>query len=244
MARGKQAKALDRRGMPEAIKENQCLGRKKRCRQCKHRYVAGDKSWYCPRCNEPRRCTLTVVEGYEVCRMHGAHAPKTSDAKYVIAKNIQHAFNRILKSPDLLNLTYEISLIGTRIDQLQARMDNIDPVYNAGEVLKATAMIRRSMSDLDWEALALSVNMLESAVDPIRVEDAIWDDLRVNFELLRRMNDTERRWITASNQMVPIAQVLELIIWFQRLMFRYITSARDRKAVADEIRSVLPPEAN
>lgn len=232
-----------RQTMPEAVKDNQCKARTKRCRNCDHRYVKGDKSWYCPTCGEPRRCINAAVTGYPVCRSHGAHKKRKVSAKYLIASQISASFHRILADPDILNLTNEMAMVGARLEQLQARLEALDPIYNHGEVAAAIDKMEKALEADDRPAMWKAIMRIKDASDPIRVEGHIWSDIKDTLALLRSMQDTERRWLTANKQMVPIAQVLELIVYFQRLMFRYVTSSNDRQAIADEIRSLLPKDS-
>lgn len=233
------AKKADKPGMP-AGRPNQCTARTKTCRACSYRYKKGDKSWHCPKCGEERRCTNNAVEDRNVCRMHGGYAGRPPSQKYRIAKDLTAAFSHAVSHPDLLNLNQEIALMAARQTDLMDRFENQDVSGVAKLAMRAANDIETGIVTGNMTMTAEGLTELRRALDPAMIQQSIWFQMQGNFEVIRRLQDTERRWLAASKQAISIEKVLELVLLLQRIMFRYIPTAQDRSECAREIRGYLP----
>lgn len=127
-----------------------------------------------------------------------------------------------------------------RMDQLQHRMDSLDLSSVTREALVAADMIEEGIISGNVTLTANGLTSLRRALNPAVIWEKTFYDYVEATEVVRRLNDTENKWATANAQTMGIKTVLELILIVQRIMFRYIPTAKDRAECAREIRSYLP----
>lgn len=130
--------------------------------------------------------------------------------------------------------------MGARQDLLMERLENVDVSGVHSKILAAAEKIETGIIAGDTTLTAEGLTDLRRALNPIQIEESIWYQIKDNFEVQRRLVDTQRRWASTEDQTMPIGLVLELITLIQRISFRYIPSHRDRAECAEEIRSYLP----
>lgn len=226
--------------------DNQCTARLKTCRnkECRFRFKAGDKSWKCPKCGIPRRCTNKASQGYNVCRVHGAGGGRPPiHGKMIVPVQIADAFNRIIGDSSFMSLAMNQALLEARTNQLLEQINEYDTSVAHSEIMSAIFKIENAMLDPDSInsiELARAVGQLKKAVDPVRIEYQLWGEVKDNLELTRRINDTERKYITQLDQLVPLGQVVEAFAIHLRIAMKYIVVTEDRGAFANEMRSLMP----
>lgn len=232
--------ASDKTGMPEG-RVGQCESRLKTCRKCNVRFKAGDKSWECYKCGESRRCENDALTSRTACRAHGGKGGRPpSSTKIRIAPIWSTAYAHAVQHPELLSLATEIGVINARNDQLMERLRNIDVSSVHRDVLDAVNLIEEALLSGNTTMVARGITRLREAIDPINVESSVYYQLLNNFEIARRLTDTERKWATANQQTMDLSLVVELLILVTRIMMRYIPTHQDRAACAKEIRQYFP----
>jgi hypothetical protein len=250
--RTRHAKRREREGIkPDP---HRCSARTKVCRKCGYRFVKGDKSLKCPECQFDRRCRNRPAAPFTVCRMHGAlgGAAKANLGKFFVASQIAKAYNRVLNHPQLLSLGQEMALLTARTDDLMAMLEAHDARAAAAELPTVLAMFEVLYLDMRKEpdasvALHLKhyrhiLNLLTEVIDPIRIEHSLWHEVRENVEAVRRISDTERRWLQSNDQLIPAGQVVEVILTMQRITLKYIRLPQDRLSFANDMRALIPVE--
>lgn len=233
---------------------NRCSARTKVCRKCGYRYIKGDKTLKCPECGFDRRCRNKPAPGFTVCRMHGAlgAASQAGIGKFFVANQIAKAYNRVLNHPQLLSLGQEMALLTARTDDLMEMLETHDARAAAAELPAVLAMLEALYLDMrakpeDFVVVYIKgfrhiLNLLTEVLDPIRIEHALWHEVRENVEAVRRISDTERRWLQSNDQLIPAGQVVEVILTMQRITLKYIRAPQDRISFANDMRSLIPVE--
>lgn len=284
-----------------------CKARTKTCRQCGYRYEGGDKSWECPSCGEPRKCTNNAVEPYSVCRVHGAGGGRPPiHGKFSIPNKYLDRFNEIRKDPELMSLAYNIALSETRTDELLQQIDENDATAAHVDLMKAiTGMehdvmrlenfinemisfgvaeekaykkslaayekdqmkytqakakgdkkikppkapkepktftfkeVREMMPSGGFNGIFMGMGEIRQAVEPRNIESHLWRDVSFHLELTRRLNDTERKWATAHDQLIPITIALEAIRTVMRDALELIVAPKDRQRFSNKIKGYL-----
>lgn len=241
------------KSLAEIVLDKRCTARTKVCSKCGVRYVKGDKRQECPGCGSPRRCKNKAVEGTTICRLHGYH-PAAVQTKFLVARQIESAYNRLIGNPDLLNLSYEIAAVTARTDELMHMLDSHDARAAGPDIAFALGTLENVLADalgqssgrgpltIPRDDLRSAVMLLRQAVEPVNIERHVWDMLSANFELTRRLNSTERQWLLSNEGMIPVVQVLEMVIALQRMTLKYIRDTEDRAAFANEVRREIPIE--
>jgi hypothetical protein len=240
----------------EGIKPDphRCSARTKVCRQCGYRYFKGDKTLKCPECKFDRRCRNKPIFGFTVCRMHGAlgGVATAGAGKFFVASQIAKAYNRVLNHPQLLSLGQEMALLTARTDDLMEMLESHDARAAAAELPTVLALLETVFLDMRREpdvacAMYLKqfrhvLNLLTEVIDPIRIEHSLWHEVRENVEAVRRISDTERRWLQSNDQLIPAGQVVEVILTMQRITLKYIRLPQDRLSFANDMRALIPVE--
>lgn len=232
----------------DPVLDSQCTALLRRCRNCGHSFRVTDKRRKCPECKADRRCTNTRQEPHTVCETHlRTDTTQPDKAKFFIARHLEAAYNRIVGSPDLLRISQELALLASRTDQLFRMMDANDASVAHRRIAAAVNVIEQGVFDkdrsgnMDQKAILMGVDMMRRALDPVQLQWLLWSEIKDNFELTRRMSDTERHYIVMDQQAIPTAQVIEALVFVQRLALKYIATPRDRASFARELREALTP---
>lgn len=260
-AKGKSKSKAESKALSKTDEPRQkCTARVKTCRKCGHRYEAGDKSWECPDCGTDRHCRNYAVYPYKVCRMHGAGAGRPPvHGKFTIPSRYADAFNRIRQDPELMSLSLNIALNETRLDELLKQLQELDTSAVHREIVNAVQQmeydanrlanwldrddIRSRLPKEGFGGLFRGMVMLKQAVEPAYIQQKIWQEINFHQELDRRLNDTERRWATAHDQLVPISIALEAMRTVMRDALEFIVDPKDRAAFARRIRGYMGGES-
>lgn len=230
--------------MPEG-RDNQCQGRKKTCSECGHRFTKAEHDrWNCPECGANRRCSNNKYKGMNTCRVHGSAGGRPDlmvKRKFKMARQKEAEWVRAMNSPELFELASEMALVQVRIDLLMRRMESMDPRTNHDMIQMSIEEIESGLEAMNMRQTARGLSALRAAIEPMRVEDALWGQIFEAIDLSRKVSESERKFMLANRKDMPIQIVLELMQFMQRVMFRYIPTQQDRIACADEIRQLIEP---
>ena len=218
--------------------EKRCKARNKNCRECKYRYPRGSMDIRCPVCGEERHCRNQVVRGYPVCRMHGARGGAPLRSKFLVVEHLQEKYNRLLGSENLLSLSSELALVSARTEQLMEQLEDIDLAVAGTKLRDAAAKIERGIITGVQADVHTGLFELRLALDPINAREWTWHQVQENVELARRLSDTERHWLAAAEQTLPVQQVLEFAVTMQRLTLKYIKDPVDRMEYGREVHAL------
>lgn len=233
-----------------------CTARVKTCSNCGYRYEGGDKTWECPQCGTDRHCKNYAIYPYKVCRVHGAGGGRPPvEGKFTIPSRYVDRFNAIRSDAELMSLSLNIALTETRTDELLQKLQELDTSSVHREILTAVRRMEADMNRLaNWlakppmsdyapddrfEGLFTGLIGLKRAVEPAYVEYKVWQDINFQLELGRRLNDTERKWATAHDQLVPIAIALEAVRTIFRDALEFIPHPKDRARFATRVRAYM-----
>jgi len=218
--------------------EKRCKARNKNCRECKYRYPRGSMDIRCPVCGEERHCRNQVVRGFPVCRMHGAGGGAPPKSKFLVVEHLLEKYNRLLGSPNLLSMASELALVSARTEQLMGQLEDTDLVAANSKLRAAASKIERGIITGIHATIHEGLFELRSAMDPINAEEWTWHQVQENVELARRLVDTERRWLAAAEQTIPVQQVLEFAVMMQRITLKYIKDPVDRMEYTREVHAL------
>jgi hypothetical protein len=231
------------RGMPHPKDVKRCVGRTKVCANCGFEFPKKDMTWFCPKCKAERRCRQRAEPGKMYCLTHarGRRRNPPADAKYYISQEIREVYNALLKRPDLVRLSHEIAVLGARNEQLFRMMDEHDTRAAHSRILQSAELIEQSVMDDDKKGTRVGLDMLRRALDPVRLQWILWGEIKENMELVRRMSDTERRFVFLDQEAIPVAMVVEALAFTTRVMLKYIREPMDRANASRELRAGLTP---
>ncbi|KKM97266.1 hypothetical protein LCGC14_1169900 [marine sediment metagenome] len=176
--------------------------------------------------------------------MHGAKGGRPpKEVRITVPSQVADAFNRIYESPNLLSLSYNQALLESRIDQLMVQVQEHDASGAHKEILDLIAQLGRQVKE-DKEEMNIwdvrdTVAELKRVVEPVWIEWTLWNQALGFFESVRRMNDTERKYLAMYDQMIPADQVIEGLRVIINKALKYIALS-DQPAFADDMRGDLP----
>lgn len=225
-----------KKGNYKATKAQRCTANTKNCRECEFRYPAGSNLSKCSACGEERQCKNRKHKDRATCRIHGSKGGGTPGRKFTIAKVIEHAYNRVLASPDVINLSQQIAISGSRISQLNELLDEYTEVANYGSIRKAHRALQTAALTGDIGGVNEAIVELDAALMPIEAQGKLWLKMNDQLEVDRRLVATQQKWLKDSDQMVTMIEVVEIIAHFTRMVYKYLKNPIDRKAFADECR--------
>lgn len=260
------SKALVKKDPKQSIK---CKARVKTCSKCKHRFEAGDKSWNCPECRTRRNCKNKAFLPFQVCRVHGAGGGRPSlQGKFTIPSKHVDRFNAILQDPELMSLSYEIALSETRADELLLKMHENDLTAVQGDILAiirslehdvlrlgsfleklqtypaekgslTPGKIRQLVPKNGFRNIFIGMIELKAVIEPLHIEATLWRDINFQNELTRKLNDTERKWASAHDQLVPVSTAINAVRTVMRDALTVIIAPKDRAWLAKRIKGYL-----
>lgn len=220
----------------EDIRRPKCSAKTKNCRNCGYRFPAGSDELACPECGEDRSCKNYALPGCSVCRMHGGKGGRPPSQKYILPSQIQRTYNRILQSGKMVDLSHEIAIIGSRIEQLMKLLDEFDSQINAQRARDAVEQMEGALLSGNRSTQFAALDQLRSALSPMEATNLIWHQLNDQIEIARKTILSQHKILHENRQMVTMEEVVELLVYFQRIVFRYITNPADRKALSLELR--------
>ncbi|KKN47173.1 hypothetical protein LCGC14_0665690 [marine sediment metagenome] len=230
-----------------AAEKARCKARKKKCSNCKHRFTKGDKTWKCPECKTDRRCKNRPVEGYKVCRMHGARGGRPPGSKFSIARKIEAAFNRIMGNSTIWEMVEQQAAMGVRWEQLVLKLDDLKHEgVDVAAVLKQVNRAIKYVGQGDKGILTAKEALWEirSLLEDSNREHNLWLQILQVTEFMRKNSDTQKKWARENLQNVPVSEVIEVMVFLQQAAFIFIPNPQDRKAYINRIRSYFPAAEN
>ena len=69
-----------------------------------------------------------------------------------------------------------------------------------------------------------------------------WNTIKDNFMVQRAMIDTAQKWINQKKESMPRGQVVEVLLWWNRIALKYIRDERDRQSYGKEVLRLLPKD--
>jgi len=154
--------------------------------------------------------------------------------------NILAQYNRVLKDPDILNVASEMALLSGRTQVLMDMLDDMDIPAAVNEISAALQNLRVAVSMDNRRSINQSITEMEKALSPLYRERIIWMEARENFKLSSEMTIKQNLLMKDAEELIPKTQVLEVIVWVNRIAVKYIRANEDRKAYSREILAMLP----
>jgi len=217
-----------------------CKALNSKCFKCYHTF---DKVRLteCPNCGADRRCRKGRVEGSTVCWVHGAAGggvPK--HGRYMAPASILAQYNRVIQDPDLLNLASEIALLSGRTQGLMDILDDLEVPSAINTLNVAAAKLRVAVATQNRSDALDALDIMDEALKVLHKERLCWHEARDTMRLSGEMTVRQNVLMKDAGELIPRVQVLEVIVWVNRIAVKYIRAAKDKKAYSREILSMLP----
>lgn len=253
--------------VPIPDKQPQCKARVRTCKGCGRRFTKHDKGMDCATCHTSRRCHNKALVGTTVCRNHGGKAAlkNMKEPRAFVARHLRDAYNRLIGTPDLLNLAHEFAMLVASGDdtqrQIDATFDNAEREMNVMQVkdalrqfesILAAAYQPRGKKEVveftndrrtGWvqvDEFRYAVMTLKTALDPALVREYLDNRYRSLIQEMAKVSDIERRHLALNKQLIPVQHVYEVLVAFERVTLKYIRAQEDRMAYLNDLRLAIP----
>jgi len=175
--------------------------------------------------------------------MHGGTGGRPPKRVYTVVKKLEKAYNIALEQAGhIRTLAEELAALRGRNDQLFRRLNRI-------EERAAVAMVRKGLEKAqggalfgDMSRVSKGISLAIEGITQLEIENETWFELRLNTELIRKMEDTMQKWDIDNQQMISAQNVFEIIVRFYGLLLKYVRDPTDRRNISFEIRQLCPPD--
>lgn len=227
---------------PKTIPQDhlRCTALNSKCFNCYHKFDK-ERLTECPKCGADRRCRKGRVKGTNVCWVHGAAGggvPK--HGRYMAPANILAQYNRVIQDPNLLNLASEIALLSGRTQGIMDVLNELEIPAAIDQLNVASVELRTAVQTNDRSGAFDALDKIDEALQVLQKERICWAEARDTMRLHSEMTMKQSLLMKDAEELIPKVQVLEVIVWVNRIAVKYIRAAEDRKAYSREILSMLP----
>jgi hypothetical protein len=99
--------------------------------------------------------------------------------------------------------------------------------------------IRKLVPKHGFEKLFRGIIELKAVIEPLHIEATLWRDINFQNELTRKLNDTERKWASAHDQLVPVSMAYNAIRIVVRDALTVIIAPKDRAWLAKRVKGYI-----
>jgi len=154
--------------------------------------------------------------------------------------NILAQYNRVLKDPNILNLASEIALLSGRTQIIMDALDELDIPAAIDELNLNVASLRTAIDHDDRRGMLAALKKMDKALEILNKERIFWIEARENMKLHSEITMKQNILMQDAKELIPTAQVLEVLVWGNRIAVKYIRAPEDRKAYSREMLAILP----
>lgn len=195
------------------------------------------------------------------CYVHGGTTPKGIDSPHFkhgrhtnLPQRLIEQFERSIGDPELLNMTADIGLIDTRIDDLLKRVDSGESgrIYDMlrqqhDTLLKARRGAARTRDEKEKEqynaTAAEALNQIGYLIQRGQGDYQAWNELTNLLEQRRRLVESERKRLLDLQQVVTVKQFIEAMIFIGSSIREHVTDKHARFAITTDIQRILSNSA-
>jgi hypothetical protein len=195
------------------------------------------------------RCKNPAVQGYTVCRMHGAGSPKkgkpggrpikTGRHSKWLPKDLLERYEEGLADPDLLALKDEIAALDARIGQVGGRLNTGEgpPAWDAVRAIHQTLL--DAIQTGAPKVMRAGIDELGEAIAKADTEASTWGALYDLFDQRRKLVEGERRLEEAASQTITAREMVTLVAALVDLIRQHVTDQATLSALTLGIRNLI-----
>jgi hypothetical protein len=194
-------------------------------------------------------CRHWARPGRKFCKWHGGKVPVGKDhpnfkhGKYspYMPKQLQATYEAGLADPELIELRNEIALVDSRIQDLLRRSNWGESAKKWRQAQEAIRAVLTFQDQDDPESMAEAISECASILLGPSDHDA-WAEILTTLSERRKLTDSERRRLEAANQVVTVAQLMNLAGAIGHLIRNTVEDAVTRRELADGLRRLMVRE--
>lgn len=182
------------------------------------------------------RCNNPAVTGRTTCRMHGGTvpagiaSPAYRHGRYAssLPTGILDRYKEAASDPDLLDLGAEIALIGARIGDVLAGLDDQAPRATWELLAKAWKKYRTAPDGVtSAQALAQVEQLISDGLDQAQA----WQEIVDLVDARRRLVESDRRRLVELQQHMTYEQAMTLVAFLSDSIKRHVTDPQQLAAI-------------
>lgn len=193
------------------------------------------------------QCKRHASPGYSVCAIHGGKTPRgmalpqTKHGRYSkdLPTRLVEQYETAIADPDLLNLSDEISLVETRIRELQQRID----VDGGGQLWGAVAGIafdlKSAQADEDMDAIKAITQRLMALAQRATDDAKAWDAIISLIEQRRKLIESEAKRRVQMQDTITSERAMLLITQLVDAVARHVHDRTALAAISNEFRALV-----
>jgi hypothetical protein len=199
-----------------------------------------------PQCGARTRagtpCARHPVPGATRCKLHGGLSPRgIASPTFKHGRHSRHLPTRLaaryqaaMTDPQLLELRSEVALMDARVDDLLSRIaaGNSADAWEAAQT--AYADLLSASRSTDRLAATAALDALGAALNG-RDDAALWAEVSEVVDLRRRLVESERKQMIASEQFVAVAEIMSLMGAIVASVRAHVTDSQARAAITRDI---------
>lgn len=181
-----------------------------------------------------RQCKKLARKGRRTCRTCGSGGRPPTSGRYTKLAQLQTRVEQALGDGALLDLRAEIAILSTRADDLLGSLQDAESRPDLGEIRNATLAIQSALRFGDSTKAGRATDHLLNLLDQSAAESETWEEIRATFLAMDRIVKSAAARELETKALVPWVQVLELVVVFKQLLYRYIPEHTMRLAFVKE----------
>lgn len=164
------------------------------------------------------RCKNKVVDGFEVCRIHGGKTPRgyalpqTTHARYSkLPAALLQAYEQAQADNELLNIRQDIALTDTMLNNALPRLDTRESAKAWQLIQKAVDGLEKAFANENYGDCILLIRQMNDLINERREQFAVEQEIRDGLEHRRKLVESERKRLIEMQQVVTSEQAMILV---------------------------------
>jgi len=192
-------------------------------------------------------CQRRASRGREVCYIHGGKSPigpgsphfRTGKYSKFLPSRMAADAEASLKDETLLELRDAIAATDARIIDLLKRVDAGEAGSLWRQAQEAFAKMRMEESRKNIDGMMIALSQAERYVSQGANDYAAWDELSKQFELRRKLCDSENRRLTQAHEVLNMDQAMLLLTQTVQIIQRHVTDRKVLAAIAADMQGTV-----
>ena len=193
------------------------------------------------------RCKNPVVEGKNVCRLHGGKSlggimsPMAKNLKWskYAPKRLYRQYEETVNDPELLSLRHEVGLVDARIGDLLSRVDGGESGALWAAAKETMANFTAAKSAKDAVLMAQYIDELETLINRGLSDHAMWTEIINSIRVRKELVDTERRRLVDMQKVLTAEQATVFAYRLLAIIDENVTDKSVKLKIALGIRALL-----
>jgi hypothetical protein len=148
-------------------------------------------------------------------------------------------YREALADTKLLELRDEVALVDTRLAELLGQLDTGESGRRWRSLQSAHADIKSAIASRDSALLSTALTALNSVIEGGLMEQALWEEILTLVDHRRKLVESERRHLIASQQMITAERAMILLANITSIIKEHVHDRTILAAISTGIRGLV-----